>query len=123
MDQEKPLLPQIKKDTSLRLKTIRGHLDGIQKMVEDEVYCVDIMKQIAAVQASLEKVNQLILRNHLHTCFADAIKAGSGDEKIEELMDALKYNKCLTDGRLVADGWAAEAETTAPAGAHAHFQR
>lgn len=68
-------------------------------MVDDEVYCVDLMKQLSAVQASLEKVQQIFLRNHLSTCVSTAIKDGMGDEIIDELMGALKFNKSLTDGR------------------------
>ena len=120
------MLPTLKKDASLRLKTIRGHLEGVQKMVDEEAYCVEIMKQVAAIQASHERVNQIVLRNHLHTGFSDAIKSGSGDDKIEELMDALKYNKQLTDGRYVADlpaeraigGGQGQAETVHARGRH-----
>src|SRR5258707_13492203 len=68
-------------------------------MVEDEVYCPDLMKQVAAMQASLEKVNRVLLRNHLETCVSEAIRTGQGQEKIAELMEALPYNSGLTDFR------------------------
>jgi len=68
-------------------------------MVDDDTYCVDLMKQLSAVQSSLEKVQQIFLRNHLSTCVSDAIKGGMGEEIIDELMGALKFNKSLTDGR------------------------
>jgi len=83
----------------LRLKTVRGHLDGVIGMVEREVYCPDLMKQISALQASLEKVNRILLENHLETCVTEAIQAGGGKEKIQELIDALRYNSSLTTFR------------------------
>lgn len=79
-----------------RLKTVRGHLDGIVRMVEDESYCVEIMKQISAVQASLERANRLVLKNHLETCFTEAVRDGRGDAAVTELVDAVKFNPVLT---------------------------
>lgn len=89
--------PEHKRNALLRLKTVRGHLDGVIGMVEDDAYCVDLMKQVAAIQASLEKVNRVLLHNHLQTCVTEAIQAGGGEEKIQELLDALRYNGSLTD--------------------------
>src|SRR5215472_6760054 len=88
-----------KREALLRLKTVRGHIDGVISMVEDEVYCPDLMKQVAALQASLEKVNRVLLRNHLETCVSEAIRTGEGQEKIADLMEALPYNSGLTDFR------------------------
>jgi len=88
-----------KRNALLRLKTVRGHLDGLIGMVETELYCPDLMKQVAAVQASLEKVNRILLQNHLETCVTEAIQAGGGQEKINELLEALRYNGGLTDFR------------------------
>ncbi len=82
---------------------MRGHVDGVIGMVEDEVYCPDLMKQVAALQASLEKVNRVLLRNHLETCVSEAIRTGQGQEKIAELMEALPYNSGLTDFRHQAE--------------------
>jgi DNA-binding FrmR family transcriptional regulator len=91
--------PEYKKEAALRLKVAAGHLEGVRRMVDDEAYCVDLMKQLSAVQASLERVQQIFLRNHLSTCVSEAIQSGMGEEIIDELMGALKYNKSLTDGR------------------------
>jgi len=88
-----------KSNALLRLKTVRGHLDGVIGMVEREVYCPDLMKQISALQASLEKVNRILLENHLETCVTEAIQAGGGQAKIQELIDALRYNSSLTTFR------------------------
>ena len=93
------MIDEHKREALLRLKTIRGHLDGVIAMVEREDYCPDLMKQVAAIQASLEKVNRVLLQNHLETCVTEAIQAGGGQEKIRELIDALRYNASLTDFR------------------------
>jgi len=90
---------EYKKEAALRLKVATGHLESVRRMVDDDTYCVDLMKQLSAVQSSLEKVQQIFLRNHLSTCVSDAIKGGMGEEIIDELMGALKFNKSLTDGR------------------------
>ncbi len=86
-----------------RLKTARGHLDAVVRMVEDETYCPEIMKQLSAVQGSLERANRIVLRNHLETCVAAAMQAGRTSEIVDELMEALRYDK-------IAMGPAAELE-------------
>lgn len=91
--------PEYKSEAALRLKIAAGHLESVRRMVDQEAYCVDLMKQLSAVQASLERVQQIFLRNHLSTCVSDAIQNGMGEEIIDELMGALKFNKSLTDGR------------------------
>jgi CsoR family transcriptional regulator, copper-sensing transcriptional repressor len=88
-----------KQDALLRLKTVRGHLDGVIRMVEGEAYCPELMKQVAAAQASRERVNHILLQNHLETCVTEAIQAGGGSAKIAELVDALRFNGSLTDFR------------------------
>jgi DNA-binding FrmR family transcriptional regulator len=90
---------EYKHDALMRLKTIRGHLDGVIRMVEAEAYCPELMKQVAAAQASLERVNRILLQNHLETCVTEAIQAGGGSDKIAELIDALRFNGGLTDFR------------------------
>lgn len=90
------MLQENKRAILNRLKTVRGHLDGILRMVEDEAYCVDIMKQISAVQASMERANRLVLKNHLETCFSEAITEGRGGGAIAELVDAIKFDPVLT---------------------------
>ncbi len=96
------MLPEHKQAILSRVKTVRGHLDGIGRMVEEEAYCVELMKQVSAVQSSLERVNRLILRNHLETCFSEAVASGKGEAAIAELVDAVKFSSVLTgpDSRL-----------------------
>jgi DNA-binding FrmR family transcriptional regulator len=72
------------------LKTARGQIDGILKMIEDERYCIDISKQIFAVQSLLKKANMKILKDHMHSCVASAVSDGSGDEKIGEIIYILE---------------------------------
>jgi DNA-binding FrmR family transcriptional regulator len=91
------LLPEYKHDAIHRLKAAIGHLKAVEDMVESERYCIDIMKQLAAVQASLEGVQQVLLKNHLSTCVTDAIVAGSGEALIGELVAVLKYAKGIPD--------------------------
>jgi CsoR family transcriptional regulator, copper-sensing transcriptional repressor len=76
-----------------RLKTARGHLDGIIRMVESDAWCPDIMKQLAAVQGMLEGTSREVFRHHLEGHVADAIRAGRGDDIVNELMETLKYDK------------------------------
>jgi len=94
-----------------RLKTVRGHLDGIIRMVESDAYCVDVMKQISAVQSSLERANRVMLHNHLETCFSSAVVDGRGQAAIEELIEAVKFTPALT-GPQAQLGGAAVGEPT-----------
>ena len=109
------MLPEYKKQAELNLKVAAGHLDGVRRMVEQDAYCVDLMKQLSAVQGTLQKVQAIFLRNHLSSCMSDAIKRGTGEEVINELMTALKYDSSLIDGRN-APAPAAPAGDAAPTG-------
>ncbi|HEB88296.1 MAG TPA: metal-sensitive transcriptional regulator [Deltaproteobacteria bacterium] len=73
-----------------RLKRIAGQVEGIQRMVEADRYCVDVLNQIAAVEAALDRVGHLLLASHVETCVASAIESGKPRErkkKLDELMD------------------------------------
>lgn len=73
-----------------RLKSIEGHVRGVEKMVEDGSYCIDIVNQINAIQAALQKVSATILDRHLHTCVITAIRGDDAAERervIGEIMD------------------------------------
>ncbi len=93
------MLPEYKKEAALRLKVAAGHLEGVRRMVDEDQYCVDLMKQLSAVQGTLQGVQRILLRNHLSSCVSTAIKNGMGEAIIEELMSALKYDTSLIDGR------------------------
>ena len=82
-----------KADALRRLKTARGHLDAVIRMVEDDTYCVDVMKQIAGVRAALARVSQIELRNHFENCFAQAVRDGKEGPAIDELLSALSFDR------------------------------
>ncbi|SHE89910.1 metal-sensing transcriptional repressor [Alkalibacter saccharofermentans] len=71
------------------LKTAKGQIDGIIKMLEDGRYCIDISNQIIAVQGLLKKTNLDVLDNHIKHCVKEAIKEGNEDAKIKELTQIL----------------------------------
>lgn len=69
-------------DTTLRrLKTIEGHLRGIIRMVEQDAYCIDVIRQIQAVEAALNKVSTQILEGHLNSCVITAVQANDKKER------------------------------------------
>lgn len=76
-----------------RLKITKGHLEKIIAMVEEDVYCIDVLHQMQAAEAALDKTEGVILENHLKTCTANAIKEGKTDEAISEIMNVFKKNK------------------------------
>jgi DNA-binding FrmR family transcriptional regulator len=78
-----------KKKAFRALKTSKGQIEGIMKMIEDGRYCIDISNQIIAAQALLKKANLLILKQHLNHCVKDAFLHNSGEEKVDEIMDLL----------------------------------
>ncbi|MBI6872175.1 MULTISPECIES: metal-sensing transcriptional repressor [Clostridium] len=77
------------------LKTSKGQIEGIIKMIEEGRYCIDISNQIAASQSLLKKANLLILKQHLNHCVKDAFMNNSGDKKVDEVIDLL--SKLLKD--------------------------
>ncbi len=81
-----------REDTILRLKTSAGHLAAILRMLEDpHVYCVDVLKQVKAVQGGLSAVNAGVLRAHIRDHVATAAQRGDTEAIVDELLDALKY--------------------------------
>lgn len=85
-----------KKQVISRLRSIAGHVQGIERMVENDVYCIDIIKQALAVQSALTKVSNLVLENHLQTCITTAIRGqDSGEQQrvIEEIVDVFEMSR------------------------------
>lgn len=86
----------IPKDNSLkhnlvhRLKIVRGHLDKVITMVEKDDYCIDIVHQSIAIQSALKEVDNLVLKNHMETCVADAIRKGRTKEVVGEVMRVME---------------------------------
>ncbi|MCF6096651.1 metal-sensitive transcriptional regulator [Thermovorax subterraneus] len=80
-----------KEDLKKRLKKIEGQIKGIQKMVENEKYCVDILIQIAAVRAALDRVGLILLKDHTKGCVVRAINTERQEEVIEELIKVISH--------------------------------
>ncbi|HEX3642373.1 MAG TPA: metal-sensitive transcriptional regulator [Ktedonobacteraceae bacterium] len=75
-----------KQDVLKRLNYIEGHLGGIRKMVDEDKYCVDIVRQMYAVRKAIEKLESLLVETHLHTCVPKGITNGNAQTVIEELV-------------------------------------
>ena len=75
-----------RRDVLKRLSYIEGHVSGIRKMVEEDKYCVDILRQTYAVRKALEKLEAIILEGHLQTCVPEGIKGDREEEVIQELI-------------------------------------
>lgn len=80
---------QEQKNALQSLKTSKGQIDGIIKMLEDGRYCIDISNQIMAAGSLLKKANMLILKQHLKHCVKDAVVSDKGDEKVDEIIELL----------------------------------
>ncbi len=84
--------PTTRENAKRRLLSVRGHVEGILRMLEDEsVYCVDVLKQIKAVDGALDKVGDLVLRSHIKDHVVTAHERGDDEAIVEELMEVLKY--------------------------------
>ncbi len=73
------------RDLLNRLKRIEGQIRGIQNMLEEDAYCIDIVRQVSAANAALNSFNKVLLANHIRTCVADDIRSGK-DDKMDELV-------------------------------------
>jgi CsoR family transcriptional regulator, copper-sensing transcriptional repressor len=79
---------QTKAGVIRRLQSVEGHVRGIQRMVEDDKYCIDVIKQIGAVQAALGKVQEIVLDQHLHSCVTTAIRSDDAERR-EAVIDEI----------------------------------
>ncbi len=76
-----------------RLKTVEGHIRGIQRMLEEDAYCIDVLRQLQAVQAALNKISVMILDEHLHSCVISAIRSEDVAERervLQEIVDVFE---------------------------------
>jgi DNA-binding FrmR family transcriptional regulator len=76
-----------RQDVLKRLNYIEGHLAGIRRMIEEDKYCPEVLKQTFAVRRAIEKMETMILEGHLHTCVATGIRDGREEQVITELME------------------------------------
>lgn len=79
-----------------RLKTIEGHVRGIQRMVDEGAYCIDIIRQIQATQSALNKVSQLVLEEHMHECVITAVRGEDADERERVLNEIAEVYEAAT---------------------------
>ena len=80
-------LSEAKQDALKRLSYIEGHLGGIRRMVDEDKYCVDILKQTFAVRRAIQKLEARLLEGHLNSCVIDGVKEGREDEVLTELLE------------------------------------
>jgi DNA-binding FrmR family transcriptional regulator len=73
-----------------RLKTVEGHIRGIQRMIEDDAYCIDVIRQINAVQAALNKISINILENHLNSCLIEAVRGDNTEDREQVLREIVE---------------------------------
>lgn len=82
----------VREDARRRLLSVKGHVEGVLRMLEhEEVYCVDVLKQVKAINGALIKVGDLVLRSHLRDHVVTAQQRGDTEQIISELMEVLKY--------------------------------
>ena len=81
------MVPDAKTEALKRLNYIDGHLSGIRRMLEEDKYCVDVLKQTYAVRRAIEKMESILLEGHLHTCVVQGIKDGREEQVVGELTD------------------------------------
>jgi DNA-binding FrmR family transcriptional regulator len=79
-----------KKSIQSRLRRVEGQVRGIQKMVEEDRYCIDVLTQVNATRAALESVALQLLADHTQHCVMEAIRSGGGSKKVRELNDAVE---------------------------------
>jgi DNA-binding FrmR family transcriptional regulator len=78
-----------RKDVLDRLRRVEGQVRGLQRMVEEDQYCIDILTQLNSVQAALKAVGLGLIDDHVRHCVREALEQGGGDEKVEELVAAV----------------------------------
>lgn len=88
----------VKKDALKRLNYIEGHLNGIKRMVAEDQYCVDILKQTYAIRKAIEKLEARLLEGHLRTCVPHHIAEGETDKVVSELMALYELKPAFATG-------------------------
>ena len=78
-----------KKDLQDRLRRIEGQVRGIQRMVDEDQYCIDVLTQVSSATAALRSVGMGLLDEHVRHCVRESIETGDGEEKVEELIAAV----------------------------------
>ena len=81
------MLPEVKTGALKRLSYIEGHLSGVKRMVEEDKYCVEVLKQTYAIRRAIEKVEAMLLEGHLDTCVVEGVRSGREKEVLGELVE------------------------------------
>lgn len=87
-----PLAADRKVDVARRLKTARGHLEGVLGMVEDDASCIDLLMQLFAIRSALNQVSHIIVQHHLDRCFMQLVRSGDEKTAVAELLNTLEYD-------------------------------
>ena len=86
----KVMKPKTQTSCRSRLRRIEGQVRGIERMIDEERYCIDILTQLQAVRAALKKVEDEVLKDHVAHCVHDAIRGGKADEQVEKIEELLR---------------------------------
>ena len=78
-----------KQQLQTRLRRVEGQVRGVARMVDEDKYCGDVVTQVAAIQAALDKVSLGLLDGHIRGCVREEIQAGGGDERVDELLEVM----------------------------------
>ena len=81
------MLGDTKQEAMKRLNYIEGHLAGVKKMVEEDRYCVDVLKQTYAIRRAIQRLEALLIDGHLHSCVVSGVREGREDEVLSELVE------------------------------------
>ncbi|MFW6174267.1 MAG: metal-sensitive transcriptional regulator [Chloroflexota bacterium] len=76
-----------REDALRRLSYIDGHISGVRKMIENDRYCVDILKQTFAIRRAIESLESMLLEGHLHSCVVEGVQGGREEQVLQELME------------------------------------
>jgi DNA-binding FrmR family transcriptional regulator len=87
-----PLADERRLEVVQRLRTARGHLDGILGMIEDSAHCIDLLKQIFAVRSALDRASHHVVQHHLERCFMELVRSDEEREAVAELLATLAYD-------------------------------
>jgi DNA-binding FrmR family transcriptional regulator len=88
--------PMDRDDTLRRLKSIEGHVRGVTRMVENDAYCIDMLRQIQAIQAALNKVSTRVLDDHIHSCLITAVRGEDQQERERVLKEIMEVYEMAT---------------------------
>jgi DNA-binding FrmR family transcriptional regulator len=87
-----PLSDESRAKVVLRLKTARGHVEGILGMIDADAHCIDLLRQLFAVRAALEGISHLIVQHHLEQCFTELVRSDEEREAVADLLSTLAYD-------------------------------